>query len=74
VLYSTNVKPELKERALNTASGAAQELMAGLCLAFPVSMRTVLQSVKYQNSQAIDLSSFLQDHEFSQGECWQVYH
>ena len=67
VLCSTNFKPELKVRAMN----AAQELMAGLYLAFPVPVRTVLQD---QKSQAVDLSLYSQDHKFVQGKCWQVYH
>ena len=72
VLYSTNVKPELMERAMDNTSGAAQELLAGLYLAFPVSVRTVLLSSKDHKSLANDLSSFLQDHKFFQGKCWQV--
>ncbi|KAG0612970.1 hypothetical protein M758_6G066600 [Ceratodon purpureus] len=72
VLYSTNVKPELMERAMDNTSGAAQELLAGLYLAFPVSVRTVLLSSKDHKSLANDLSSFLQDHKFFQGKCWQT--
>jgi hypothetical protein len=74
LLYSLNYKPELKETPIMTAPGAAQDLLAGLYLAFPVSVRTVLQSVKGQKCQAIDLSSFLQDHNFIQGKCMQVYY
>lgn len=72
VLNSLNFKPELMESLIMTAPGAAQVLLAGLYLAFPVSVRTVLQPVKGQISQTIDLSSFLQDHKFIQGKCMQV--
>lgn len=72
VFCSLNFNPELKESAIMTAPVAAQDLLAGLYLAFPVSVRTVLQSVKGLKCLAIDLSSFLQDHKFIQGKCMQV--
>jgi len=72
-LFDTlNIKPELKGSQIITVPGAAQDLLAGLYLAFPVSVRTALQSLKGQKCQAIDLSSFLHDHKFIQGKYMQV--
>lgn len=64
VLFSLNSKSEAKESTRKAAAVAAQELLAGLYVAFPVSVRTVLQSLKDKKCQAIDLSSLLQDHKF----------